>query len=93
MMRICFVLLGIYVYVQAERQKKIIFGTHIGNVVMKELYPFMARIVMDGAYRCGGSVISERQDIQLVEPVFRKLIFVIQDNCDQFALPRKMPVL
>ena len=46
--------------VNVQQRRKIARGTRIGYSTMKAQYPFMARLVMDGADRCGGSVISDR---------------------------------
>ena len=43
-----------------KSQKKIRGGVTIGNHSMKRQYPCMARLVSDGACRCGGTVISEK---------------------------------
>ena len=58
----CWVLLATFLvsnFAQAGR-KKILGGSLIGQSAMRLTYPFMARLVMDGDKRCGGSVISDR---------------------------------
>eukprot|EP00092_Neocalanus_flemingeri_P055151 GFUD01065077.1.p1 GENE.GFUD01065077.1~~GFUD01065077.1.p1 ORF type:complete len:342 (+),score=69.68 GFUD01065077.1:41-1027(+) len=50
-------------FAQAEKQTvitKIAGGGRIGYNTMMKQFPFMARLVMDGDKRCGGSVISDR---------------------------------
>ena len=42
------------------RHVEIAYGSKVDYRIMKLLYPFMARIVLDGNERCGGSVIAER---------------------------------
>jgi hypothetical protein len=39
---------------------RIAAGFGVESSANNRLYPFMARMVMDGAHKCGGSVISER---------------------------------
>ena len=44
----------------SNAERKIAQGTRVGYNTMMSLYPFMARLVMDGKYKCGGSLISDR---------------------------------
>ena len=39
---------------------EIAIGDPVDYSTIKTSYPFMARLVMDAAYRCGGAVVSDR---------------------------------
>jgi hypothetical protein len=39
---------------------EIAYGSVVDYSIVKISYPFMVRIIMDGSYRCGGALISDR---------------------------------
>jgi len=44
----------------SRNEYKIYNGLLVDYSTTQRVYPFMARLVMDGAFRCGGAVISDR---------------------------------
>ena len=45
---------------RTKTSHEIAYGTVVDYSVVKISYPFMARIIMDGSFRCGGALISDR---------------------------------
>ena len=46
--------------VSVRWNQEIANGAVVDYATMRRSYSFMARLVMDGAFRCGGSVVAEK---------------------------------
>ena len=60
--------------------QEIAYGSAVDYSIVKTSYPFMVRIFMDGSFRCGGALISDRwvNSDRLVNPyILARIIHIL----------------
>ena len=57
---ICIYYIATVCVVGVKWNREIANGAVVDYATMRRSYPFMARLVLDGAFRCGGSVVAEK---------------------------------
>ena len=60
--------------------QEIAYGSAVDYSIVKTSYPFMVRIIMDGSFRCGGALISDRwvNSDRLVNPyILAQIIHIL----------------